>query len=62
MTDHNTRMITGDAIKQPPPVKCQVVVSYSGKDNSGLDAAREILIASFVNNVITKGKNDGLEW
>jgi len=43
------------AQSKPPPDKCQVEVIFLGKDNSGLNAAKEILIASFVKNMINKG-------
>ncbi len=44
-----------------PPNKGLVDVFYTGKDNKGLEAAKEILIASFVKKMITKGKYDDIQ-
>ncbi len=43
-----------------PPDKGQVDVFYTGKDNKGLEAAKEILIASFLKNMINKGKTNDI--
>jgi hypothetical protein len=45
---------------QHPPAKCQVNIICTGKDNKALDAAKEILISSFVKNMINKGKIDAI--
>ena len=45
------------AIKQcyRQPAKCHVDIVFAGEDNKAFNAAKEILIASFVKNMINKG-------
>ncbi len=57
MNEQNTQhlLTTSTATCERTPAGCQVEVLYTGKDGSALDAAKEILIASYVKNMINKG-------